>query len=163
EGESAKNPVRWGELMREHEVSVWNSVPALMGLLKESEASGGQALAGSRRLGTRSGERIPGKVAVAVRGERPRGTAERWGGGRERGRGEVEIWGRGDGQEKVRGYRIEVGEVEAALRECEGVKAAVVKVVGERGEARRLVGYVEMEGKGGRSEEEVKEEMRRKV
>ncbi len=40
--------------------------------------------------------------------------------------GEVEYLGRADHQVKVRGFRIEPGEVEDALRACEGVRDAVV-------------------------------------
>jgi amino acid adenylation domain-containing protein len=50
--------------------------------------------------------------------------------------------GRRDGQVKLRGNRIELGEVEAALRAVPGVGAAVAVVQGV-GAARQLVGYVE--------------------
>ncbi|HEU4593896.1 MAG TPA: condensation domain-containing protein, partial [Pyrinomonadaceae bacterium] len=55
----------------------------------------------------------------------------------------MEFLGRVDGQVKVRGFRIEMGEVEAALAECEGVRQAVV-VAREEGDggSRRLVAYV---------------------
>ena len=42
--------------------------------------------------------------------------------------GDLEYLGRRDFQTKVRGYRIELEEIEAALRLCEGVKDAVVIV-----------------------------------
>jgi len=68
--------------------------------------------------------------------------------------GNLEFLGRKDEQVKVRGYRIEVGEIEAVLREKAGVKqaAVVVKEVEEEGaggvrKEKRLVGYVEMERK----------------
>ncbi len=57
--------------------------------------------------------------------------------------GSVEFVGRSDGQVKVRGYRVEVGEIEEALARHAGVRAAavVVGVEGEVGES-RLVAYV---------------------
>jgi amino acid adenylation domain-containing protein len=57
------------------------------------------------------------------------------------GAGELEFLGRVDQQVKVRGFRVEPGEVEAALRAHPGVREAVVLALGE-GEAARLVGYV---------------------
>ncbi|MGM1059511.1 amino acid adenylation domain-containing protein [Saccharothrix sp. Mg75] len=56
------------------------------------------------------------------------------------GRG-VEYLGRRDGQVKVRGHRVEVGEVEAALGAVPGVSAAAATVRADGGPA-RLVGYV---------------------
>ncbi|WP_203854857.1 non-ribosomal peptide synthetase, partial [Dactylosporangium siamense] len=52
--------------------------------------------------------------------------------------GRPEFLGRADHQVKVRGFRVELGEVEAALRELPGVAGAVV-VADER---QRLVAYV---------------------
>ncbi|MEU5907123.1 amino acid adenylation domain-containing protein [Micromonospora sp. NPDC047467] len=55
--------------------------------------------------------------------------------------GDLEFLGREDTQIKLRGIRIEAGEVEAALRACPGVADSVVKV--ERGASGPvLVGYV---------------------
>jgi amino acid adenylation domain-containing protein len=62
--------------------------------------------------------------------------------GRYQSGGELEFVGRVDGQVKLRGYRVEVGEIEAVLGGHERVAGAVVVVrAGERGEA-QLVGYV---------------------
>ncbi|HEX5709543.1 MAG TPA: non-ribosomal peptide synthetase, partial [Pyrinomonadaceae bacterium] len=77
--------------------------------------------------------------------------------------GELEYVGRRDGQVKVRGYRIEKGEVEAALRESAGVREAAVEVVEEGGGDRRLVAYVEWEGGVGRSVEGLRGGLRERL
>ncbi|MET0398352.1 MAG: amino acid adenylation domain-containing protein [Longimicrobiaceae bacterium] len=56
-------------------------------------------------------------------------------------RGDIEFLGRIDQQVKVRGFRIEPGEVEAALAAHPAVREAAVAVRGE-GADRRLVGFV---------------------
>ncbi|MEU4570305.1 phosphopantetheine-binding protein, partial [Micromonospora sp. NPDC023956] len=57
--------------------------------------------------------------------------------------GEVEFHGRMDFQVKVRGFRVELGEVEAALLGCTGVSEVVVTAVRHGAEADpRLVAYV---------------------
>ncbi|HET7460821.1 MAG TPA: amino acid adenylation domain-containing protein [Longimicrobium sp.] len=55
--------------------------------------------------------------------------------------GELEYLGRLDQQVKVRGYRIEPGEVEAALAAHPAVREAAVALHGDAGE-RKLVGYL---------------------
>ena len=56
--------------------------------------------------------------------------------GRWRGDGRLEFLGRRDGQIKVRGHRLEVGEIEAAMSRQGGVRQAVVTL-----KSGRLVGY----------------------
>jgi nonribosomal peptide synthetase protein BlmIV len=54
--------------------------------------------------------------------------------------GTVELLGREDGQVKINGYRVELGEVEAALNSHPDVHASAVLALGERG--RRRLGAV---------------------
>ncbi|MET7643282.1 amino acid adenylation domain-containing protein [Streptomyces sp. NPDC005426] len=56
--------------------------------------------------------------------------------------GQLEYLGRGDGQFKLRGLRIEAGEVEAALNRHPGVRAAAVAVREDRPGVKRLIGYL---------------------
>jgi acyl carrier protein len=55
--------------------------------------------------------------------------------------GGIEFLGRRDGQVKVRGFRVELAEVEAALQRCPGVGQAAAALHGEAGKE-LLVGYV---------------------
>ncbi len=58
--------------------------------------------------------------------------------GRWRADGQLEFLGRRDGQVKLRGYRVELGEVEASLLRCPGASAAVAVLREDR-----LVGYLQ--------------------
>ena len=109
---------------------------------------------------------VPGELLIGGPGvtrgylNRPELTAERFVGDDERlatglmyrtgdqvrrnGRGELVFLGRGDHQVKVRGYRIELGEIERALGSQGGVSEAVVAVIGESTDDRRLVAYVSL-------------------
>lgn len=56
--------------------------------------------------------------------------------------GDIEFLGRNDSQVKIRGNRVELGEIEAALRRAEGIRDAVVIAQGDKFGKRRLVAYV---------------------
>ncbi len=56
--------------------------------------------------------------------------------------GRLELLGRLDDQVKLRGFRVELGEVEAALARCTGVREAAAVVREDRAGDGRLVAYV---------------------
>lgn len=56
--------------------------------------------------------------------------------------GDIEFLGRSDSQVKIRGNRVELGEIEAVLRRAEGIRDAVVLADGDKFGQRRLVAYV---------------------
>lgn len=55
--------------------------------------------------------------------------------------GDLEFLGRADQQIKIRGHRIEPGEVEAALASCPGIESAIVMAKNNKEGAKELVAY----------------------
>ncbi|MCA9715211.1 MAG: amino acid adenylation domain-containing protein [Myxococcales bacterium] len=125
----------------------------------------GRPIAGTRvylldRRGRPVPEGVPGEITIGGAGvsrgywRRPELTRERFiedpfgpgrlyrtgDLGRHRPDGELEYLGRLDNQVKLRGFRVELGEIEAALERLADVEQAVVVVVGEA-PAQRLVAH----------------------
>jgi amino acid adenylation domain-containing protein len=79
--------------------------------------------------------------------------------GRYRADGEVEPAGRADQQVKVRGFRVELGEIEAALAKHGSVREAVVLARGE-GEGKRLIAWLTRAGDHQASSAAMREHLR---
>jgi len=63
----ATDPVHWLELCDQAGVSIWNSVPAIVGLLQEQAAASGAAALHALRLVMMSGDRIPPLLPSSLR------------------------------------------------------------------------------------------------
>lgn len=83
--------------------------------------------------------------------------------GRLRPDGCLEYLGRKDFLVKIRGYRVELGEVEEALRTCDGVQTVAVVFSSPEGKEARLIGYVVGNGKSPISEATLKRDLGRKL
>ncbi len=78
-----RDPSRWAELMHEHQVTVWNSVPALLELLLEHAGSHPGAVAPSLALVLLSGDWLPLDVADRLRAHVPEAAVISLGGATE--------------------------------------------------------------------------------
>ncbi len=74
--------------------------------------------------------------------------------------GELEFLGRADFQVKVRGYRVELGEVECALSKLRGVRAAVCCAYTDASGQKSLIAYVVATEGEPLDEDDVKERLR---
>jgi amino acid adenylation domain-containing protein len=77
--------------------------------------------------------------------------------------GTIEFIGRADTQVKVSGYRVELGEIEAALAAHPAVSQAVVVASGAGAEEKRLIGYVASGSSGAPRPRELREHLRTRL
>jgi acyl-coenzyme A synthetase/AMP-(fatty) acid ligase/acyl carrier protein len=77
--------------------------------------------------------------------------------------GQLEFLGRVDGQVKLRGFRIEPGEIEVALRECAGARQAHVLLWRPTGAEPRLVAYVVPGGEAQPTPKELRARLRERL
>ncbi|HKQ09534.1 MAG TPA: non-ribosomal peptide synthetase, partial [Blastocatellia bacterium] len=110
-----------------------------VGVLGELMLAGdGQARGYVGRGDLTAGKFIPNPYGVAA-GERMYRTGDiaKW-----RDDGKIEYLGRGDDQIKLRGYLIELAEVEGALRQWPGIRQAAVVLKQDASAGKHLVAYV---------------------
>ncbi len=80
--------------------------------------------------------------------------------GRRNGEGEIEFMGRADGQVKLRGLRVELGEIESALLRDDSVRAAACSVRESACGDAQLVAWVVMPEEGSLQEERLRANLR---
>ena len=123
--------------------------PVPLGLAGELVIGGPGVVRGYSARPSLTAERLVPDAFGAEAGARLYRTGDRV---RRREDGELEFLGRFDHQIKVRGVRIEPGEIEEELRRLEGVEQAVVLARGETGGDVRLVAWVVPGSESGASE-----------
>ena len=77
--------------------------------------------------------------------------------------GNLEFLGRADFQIKLRGYRIEPGEIEAVLEQCPGVRQSVIVVRENRESDKRLVAYVVADATGNEAAKALRDALESKL
>ena len=117
-----------------------HSRPVPVGVVGELYIGGVGVARGYRNRPDLTAERF---IPDPFGGQRP--ALPNWGPGAPSARWRLEYLGRVDGQIKVRGFRVELGEIEAALRGVTGVRQAVVRAREEVPGETRLVAYVVLE------------------
>ncbi|UKE75270.1 amino acid adenylation domain-containing protein [Xanthomonas graminis pv. phlei] len=119
--------------------------PAPIGVSGELHIAGHGLARGYLRRPDLSAERFVPDPFAERPGERLYRTGDlaRW-----RADGSLEFLGRNDAQLKIRGVRIELGEIQAALRTCHGVREAVVLAGADSNGDNRLVAYLVGDAEG---------------
>lgn len=74
--------------------------------------------------------------------------------------GTIRFLGRVDRQVKVNGYRVELGEIDAALTRLDGVRGGVCSAVNGPGGGKRLVGHVALTPRSGLDERAIRTALR---
>ncbi|MGA2233010.1 MAG: Pls/PosA family non-ribosomal peptide synthetase, partial [Tepidisphaeraceae bacterium] len=79
------------------------------------------------------------------------------------GDGQIEFIGRADTQVKLRGYRIELAEIEAVFLESPAVQSAAVAMRSDAQGGAQLIGYIVPKVRDRLCEREIREELRRRL